>query len=98
MSEVSQNMNFMERISNFNMKMFAASIIYFHTWYTDQVLSRIFPDGSMPGTRQMLADLNGVLINTNNVLDYPRLQPETFVNVGGMQISEKPRPLPKVRK
>ena len=44
----------------------------------------------------MLADLNGALINSNTVVDYPRLLPETFVNVGGMQIRGEPKPLPKV--
>ena len=53
----------------------------------------------MPGTPRswdMLADLNGALINSNMVVDYPRLLPETFVNVGGMQIRGEPKPLPKV--
>lgn len=27
---------------------------------------------SFPSSRQLLANLNGVLINTHNVLDYPR--------------------------
>ena len=55
----------------------------------------------MPGTPRswdLLADLNGALINSNMVVDYPRLLPETFVNVGGMQIREEPKPLPKVRR
>ena len=34
----------------------------------------------------MLSELSGALINTNNVLDYPRLQPSTFINIGGIQI------------
>ena len=55
----------------------------------------------MPGTPRswdLLADLNGALINSNMVVDYPRLLPETFVNVGGMQIREEPKPLPRVRR
>ena len=38
----------------------------------------------------MLSELSGALINTNNVLDYPRLQPATFINIGGIQIAKKP--------
>ena len=60
-----------------------------------------FTDRHMPGTPRswdLLADLNGALINSNMVVDYPRLLPETFVNVGGMQIREEPKPLPKVRR
>ena len=89
-------MNFSQRSFNFLMKVFTTIIMSCHTWYTDRVLRKIFPDGNVPSSWQMLADINGVLINTNNVLDYPRLQPETYVNVGGMQIAEKPRPLPQV--
>ena len=57
-------------------------------------------DRHMTGTPRswdLLADLNGALINSNMVVDYPRLLPETFVNVGGMQIRDDPKPLPKVR-
>ena len=43
----------------------------------------------------LIGELNGALINTNFVLDYPRLQPTTFINVGGMQIAENPAPLPQ---
>ena len=60
-----------------------------------------FTDRHMPGTPRswdLLADLNGALINSNTVVDYPRLLPETFVNVGGMQIREEPKPLPRVRR
>lgn len=96
MSCVSQTMNFADRMSNFLMKSFNNLIMLYHTWYTDRVLGRIFPKGDMPSTWQLISDVNGMLINTNNVLDYPRLQPQTFINVGGMQISDKPKALPEV--
>ena len=41
----------------------------------------------------MLGELNGALINTNNVLDYARLQPSTFLNIGGIQIVSSPASL-----
>ena len=40
----------------------------------------------------MLSELSGALINTNNVLDYPRLQPPTFKNIGGIQIVNRSLP------
>ena len=43
-----------------------------------------------PPTKVMLSELSGALINTNNVLDYPRLKPSTFINIGGIQIARKP--------
>jgi hypothetical protein len=65
-----------------------------HTWVTDGVISQHYPD--CPSSSFLLSDLNGAMINTNFVLDYPRLQPTTFINVGGMQISETPNKLPQV--
>ena len=38
----------------------------------------------------MVGELNGSLINTNNVLDYVRLQPPTFINIGGLKIAKEP--------
>ena len=43
----------------------------------------------------LLYDLSGCLINSNSVLDYPRLQGETFVNIGGMQLKRKLDALPE---
>lgn len=87
MSGLTQTMTFWQRLWNFLIKMcFARPFIYFHTFTIDGVLSQHFgPD--FPSSRQLLADLNGVLINSHNVLDYPRLQPtDTFINIGGIQI------------
>ena len=36
-----------------------------------------------------------MLINTNYVLDYPRPQPPTFINIGGIQIKKNPGVLPQ---
>ena len=34
------------------------------------------------------------MINTDYILDYPRPQPPTFINVGGIQIKASPGDLP----
>ena len=65
-----------------------------HTYVTDQVIHKYFPD--CPSSSYLISDLSGALINTNFVLDYPRLQPNTFINIGGIQIHEEPHKLPKV--
>ena len=92
LSSLSHNMSFMERVYNFVLKVSSQLLMQYHTWVCDSVISSHFPN--IPSTRNLLADLNGALINTNNILDYPRLQPETFINIGGIQISSKPRKLP----
>ena len=95
MSGLSHNMNFFERLLNFGLKIFAQCLMRYHAQYTDGIINQYFQDSE--SSRQMLADLNGMLINSDNILDYPRLQPETFVNVGGIQIKNKVDPLPEVK-
>ena len=52
------------------------------------MVDKFFPNFvDSPSIKSLLGDLNGALINTNNVLDYPRLQPSTFLNIGGIQIA-----------
>ena len=46
----------------------------------------------------MIGELSGFLINSHNILDVPRLQPKTFVNVGGLQIKRVLDTLPEVWK
>ena len=94
MSCLSHEMNFAERLKNFAYKVFARSLMWVQTLYCDSIVRQYYPDS--PSTQTLLGDLSGALLNTDNILDYPRLQPETFVNIGGMQINEKPKPLPQV--
>lgn len=94
MSEVTDEMTFFQRLWNTAIKFFfARPFMIFHTFVTDGVIQKYYP--GCPSSQYLLSDLNGALINTNFVLDYPRLQPTTFLNVGGMQISEKPKVLPQ---
>ena len=56
------------------------------------MLSVLLP--SSPPVSQLVANISGVLINTDFILDYARPQPPTFVNVGGIQIKESQGDLP----
>ena len=95
MSEVTDTMTFFERMWNTAIEFFFAwPFMIFHFWTTDSVISQYYPD--CPTSKSLIADLNGAMINTNFIFDYPRLHPPTFINVGGMQIAETPKPLPKV--
>jgi len=94
MSEVSDQMQFHERMWNTALKFsFQRLFILVQQFVVDHVISQYFPN--CPSASFLIADLNGAMINTNFVLDYPRLQPTTFINVGGMQISKKPKLLPE---
>ena len=94
MTAVTDEMTFSERMWNTAVKFFfARPFMFIHTTIVDFVIGQYFPD--CPRSTFLLADLNGAMINTNFVLDYPRLQPTSFINVGGMQIAQTPRPLPE---
>ena len=94
MSKVTDQMQFHERMGNTGIKFFfARPFMYLHTYMVDRVITHYFPNS--PGSKFLLADLNGAMINTNFVLDYPRLQPTTFINIGGIQIAKIPRKLPE---
>ncbi|MPC52392.1 UDP-glucuronosyltransferase 1-8 [Portunus trituberculatus] len=56
-------------------------------------ISRHLPSCPSPAT--LLAEMSGMLINSHSVIDYPRLLPPSFINVGGLHI-HRPNPLPKV--
>ena len=87
-------MNFYERLLNFGFKALTRGIMWLHTLYSDSIIRQHLLEA--PASSQMLADLSGTLINTDSFLDYPLLHPESFINVGGLQIRQKSKPLPKV--
>ena len=59
---------------------------------SDSLLAVNLP--SSPSSRDLLANISGVMINTDYILDYPRPQPPTFINVGGIQIKPSQGDLP----
>ena len=96
MTKLTDTMTFTERMFNTAVEFFwARPFMLVHFSYTDPVIQQYYPD--CPKSSFLIADLNGAMINTNFILDYPGLMPyRTYINVGGLQISEKPKELPKV--
>ena len=64
----------------------------YHTAIIDTILSDQLP--ASPPSSELLSNLNGMLINTDYVLDYARPQPPAFINVGGLQIKADPGDIP----
>lgn len=93
MTRYTHEMNFLQRSVNLGYKIFGRLFMWGHTRFCDSIAQQYFPE--IPPTMDILADMSGALLNTDNILDYPRLQPETFLNIGGMQISKSPKPLPQ---
>jgi hypothetical protein len=63
------------------------SIMVTQCYYCDFYIQRHLP--GKPSSLDLLGNLNGVLINSQPILDSPRLLPDTFINVGGLQIKKK---------
>ena len=84
MSGLTHKMSLAERCYNLAAKLGARLLMYYYHWVVDTALAELCP--ASPPAAALLANLSGMLINTDNVLDYPRPQPPTFLNVGGLQI------------
>jgi hypothetical protein len=82
-----RDMNFLQRVLNVAMKCFMWSIMVTQCYYCDFYIQRHLP--GKPSSLDLLGNLNGVLINSQPILDSPRLLPDTFINVGGLQIKKK---------
>ena len=93
MSRMGQKMNFIERSVNLAIKLMSRLYMMYHIGIIDTILSDQLP--SSPSSSELLANLSGVLINTDYVLDYARPQPPTFINVGGIQIKSDPGKIPQ---
>jgi hypothetical protein len=94
LSKLGHDMTFMERTYNTIMKLGSHLIMWIHCNTIHYYVQKHIP--GTPHPFDLLKDLNGMLINTDYSLDYPRLLPPTFINVGGMQI-RRTNPLPQVR-
>ena len=92
MTTLSHNMNLVQRTHNTLAKIAERLFMYYYHSLVNQRLQDLCPES--PAADQLLGNLDGMLINTNNILDYPRPQPPTFINIGGIQIKKQPGSLP----
>jgi len=86
-------MSFIERTLNLAIKTVERLYMAYHVSIIDDLLADHLP--ASPSSSQLLANLSGVLINTDYVLDYARQQPPAFINVGGLQIKSNPGSIPQ---
>ncbi|XP_040566925.1 UDP-glucuronosyltransferase 2B16 [Lepeophtheirus salmonis] len=93
LTEYTHEMNLFQRIVNFAYKHFlwgSFSFLFYNLM--DQYIQELLPESRLHSL-DMIAQLNGVIINSDDVLDYPRLRGSTVLNVGGLQISKVIPPL-----
>ncbi len=92
---IEDRMNPWERVVNTFFKVLNRVYAMIHVHLTDIHIQRNLPDS--PGGKALLANLSGALINSNPILEHPILQPTSFINIGGLQITKEVGKLPRVR-
>ncbi|KAK7072886.1 putative UDP-glycosyltransferase [Halocaridina rubra] len=91
LSHYDDDMTLWQRI--FNHFLAFASHIVMQTQFlvTNYQIQQYLP--GTPSPANLLANISGMLINSHPAVDYPRLLPPSFLNVGGLQM-HTPKPLP----
>ena len=92
LSHLGDKMNLLERTYNLIAKLSSRFYMYYVSNKVDSYIKASLPQS--PSSQDLSAELNGVLLNTDFVLDYPRPYPPSFINIGGLQIKEDPGRLP----
>ena len=63
---------------------------------TFHIRTRYLPN--LPTVQELFQEISGMLILHNDVWEYPRAYPRTFINVLGMNLNKDPGPIPEVNK
>jgi len=93
MSGLGSRMTLAERLQNMVARIAGHAFMLYYQSIMDSIIAPISP--SSPSSIELVKNLSGMLLNTDMVLDYPRPQPPTFLNIGGIQVKENPGPLPE---
>ena len=83
-SGLQMKMNFGERFCNFLLHLFHRLYMDFQVFYANSYINQYYPQ--VPPLSQIIHDLDLILVNTNQFVDYPRLLPPNIKQVGGLQL------------
>ena len=87
-------MDFVERLGNSLLHFFHRLYMDFQVTYANYYIPQYYPQ--IPPLSQIIHDLDLVLVNTNQFVDYPRLLPPSIKQVGGLQLMDQTiDPLPQ---
>jgi hypothetical protein len=93
MSQLTDQMNFLQRVKNLFYSVMNYAVMQLQFIITDRAIQRHLP--GTPSSASLLANISGVLENSDFTLDYARELPPNIINVGCMQCRE-PKSLPQV--
>lgn len=91
LSEVGATMTFTERVWNTLVMLAETAIITYHFTVTDGHIKRLLP--SSPTSRELLREMEVVLVHSHWFIDYPKLMPPHVQYIGCIQCGP-PSPLP----
>lgn len=86
MSKLTDRMTLLQRTYNFVLYLVNQGMVRVNSLMISIAIQRHIPDTPSPTT--LLAELNGMLINSDHIMDYPQLLPPTFIRVGGLHIRD----------
>ena len=95
-SGLSREMRFDERVLNFLISIFERLLLIYQTSIVESCKKVHFPH--LPSIPQMIHDVDVTLVNTNQLLDYPKLMSPNTKYLGGMQLKRNSQRLPNVSK
>ena len=93
-SGLSKQMSFDERVVNFLINIFERLLLIYQTSIVESYTKRYLPQ--LPSVPQMIHDVDVVLVNANQLLDYPKLITPNTKYLGGMQIQRTVKALQPV--
>ena len=63
---------------------------------TAHIHKQYFP--TSPTIQKLFSELSGMLILHNDIWEFPRPYPRTFINILGLNIKKDPGPIPEVQR
>lgn len=88
-------MNFLSRVRNFSLHLFHRLYANFQNYYAGYYIAEKFPNA--PPAPRLVHDLDLILVNTNEFVDYPKLLPPNVIQIGGFHLNHQvQQPLPQV--
>lgn len=90
-----RKMDFFSRVRNFSLHLFHRLYANFQNYYAGNYIAEKYPH--VQPTHRLVHDLELIMVNTNEFVDYPKLLPPNVIQIGGFHLNQNQvQPLPTV--